>query len=91
MLTRDQFDWWLDNLASPAGPLEWFKRLPAAAGPAGWGLAVAKYLVLAIWASVFIWLWFAIFAVLFLYEGLGLAPWAGSTGTKPGPPPEPHQ
>ena len=88
-LTREQFDWRLYNLGSPAGPLEWFKRLPAAAGATRWALAVGKYLVLAIWASVFIWLWSAIFAVLFLYEGLGLAPWTRSA-PKPAPPPATH-
>jgi len=80
-LTREQFDWWLDNIGSPAAPLEWFKRIPAAPRSAtGLGFEVAKYLALVLWAALFIWVWFPVFSALFLYEGLSLAPWARSGG-----------
>jgi hypothetical protein len=74
-VTKEQFDWWMDNLGSPAGPLAWFKRPQPLAGAARWGMLTVSYLALIVWAVFFIWLWFAVFCVLFLYEGLGLAPW----------------
>jgi hypothetical protein len=84
-MTKEQYDWWLDMLGAPDAPLRWFARLQMK-GPLAWALALVKYLVLAIWAAAFIWVWFTVFAVLFLYEGLGLAPWARSSGP---PPPAP--
>jgi len=83
-MTREQYDWWLDSVAAPDAPLRWFTRLQAK-GPVAWALAVVKYLALIVWASVFIWIWFTLFTLLFLYEGLGLAPWARSTGPPPAP------
>lgn len=74
-ITKEQFDWWMDNIASPAGPLEWFKRFQAAPGAARWGMDVVSYLALTFWLVFFIWVWFTVFCLLFLYEGLGLAPW----------------
>ncbi|HXE75724.1 MAG TPA: hypothetical protein VNN18_08830 [Candidatus Xenobia bacterium] len=83
-MTREQFDWWLDNVAAPDAPLRWFARFQMA-GPAAWAVAVVKYLGLVVWASAFIWVWFTLFTLLFLYEGLGLAPWARSSGPPPAP------
>lgn len=83
-MTREQYDWWLDNVAAPDAPLRWFARFQAK-GLVAWALAVAKYLALIVWASAFIWVWFTLFTLLFLYEGLGLAPWARSSGTPPAP------
>lgn len=74
-IRKEQFDWWMENLGSPAGPLGWFKHWQAPAGAARWGTLTLSYLALIVWAVAFIWLWFAVFLVLFLYEGLGLAPW----------------
>jgi hypothetical protein len=81
-MTKEQYDWWLDNLAAPHAPLRWFARF-AGAGPVAWAVAVVKYVVLAIWAAAFIWVWFTVFTVLFLYEGLALAPWARGGGAPP--------
>ena len=83
-ISREQFDWLLDKVAAPDAPLRWFARFQAA-GPVGRAMAVVKYLALVIWASAFIWVWFPLFALLFLYEGLGLAPWARSSGPPPAP------
>lgn len=85
-LAREQYDWLLDNLAAPDAPLRWFARFQMA-GPVAWALALVKYLVLVVWAAAFIWLWFTLFSLLFLYEGLGLAPWVRGTGA-PAPPPK---
>ena len=84
-MTKEQYDWLLDMLGAPDAPLRWFARFQMS-GPAGWAVALVKYLVLVVWAAAFIWVWFMVFAVLFLYEGLGLAPWARSSGP---PPPAP--
>ena len=65
---KKYFDWLLENVASPAAPFEWFKRLPAPAGPAGWGVSLVKWLVLMVWAVGFVWLWFAVLWVLILWE-----------------------
>jgi hypothetical protein len=81
-MTREQYDWGLDNLGAPDAPLRWFAGF-ASAGPVAWVLAAVKYLALVIWAAAFIWLWFTVFTVLFLYEGLGLAPWARGGGAPP--------
>jgi hypothetical protein len=81
-MTREQYDWGLDNLGAPDAPLRWFARF-ASAGPVGYAVGVIKYLALVVWAAAFIWLWFTVFTVLFLYEGLGLAPWARSSGASP--------
>ena len=83
-MTKEQFDWWLDNVGAPDAPLRWFARFQAK-GPVAWALAVVKYLALVVWASAFIWVWFTLFTLLFLYEGLGLAPWARSSGAPPAP------
>jgi len=81
LMTKEQFDWWMDNIASPAGPLEWFKRFQAASGAARWGMAAAGYLAVTLWGIFFIWVWFTVFCVLFIYEGLGLAPWTCASRT----------
>lgn len=81
-ITREQYDWLLNNLAAPDAPLRWFARVQVA-GPVAWALAVVKYLVLIVWSAAFIWVWFPLFTVLFLYEGLGLAPWARGGGVPP--------
>jgi len=81
-LTREQYDWLLDNLAAPDAPLRWFARFQMT-GPVAWVLALVKYVVLMIWAAAFIWVWFTLFILLFLYEGLGLASWARSSGAPP--------
>jgi hypothetical protein len=52
-------------------------------------MAVVSYLTLLFWATFFIWLWFAVFILLFFYEGLGLAPWT-RTSSAPSAPPAPH-
>ncbi len=69
MLTREQRDWAMDNLGLPFAPVKWFGRLKTSAGPAGWLLTVLKWLVVIVWAVGFIWVWFPVFAVLFLWEG----------------------
>lgn len=69
MLTREQRNWALDNVGSPAAPLLWFGRFTPAVGPVRWLLELAKWLVLVVWAVVFIWVWFPVFAILFLWEG----------------------
>jgi len=81
-ITREQYDWLLDNLGAPDAPLRWFAGFRAA-GPVAWVLVLVKYLVLVVWAVAFIWLWFALFTLLFLYEGLGLPSWARSSGPPP--------
>ena len=83
-ISRAQFDWLLDSLAAPDAPLRWFQRFPAT-GPVVLALAVVKYLALIVWSAGFIWVWFPLFALLFLYEGLGLAPWARSSAPPPAP------
>lgn len=88
-MTKAQFDWWMDNLGSPAGPLEWFKKRQPAAGAARWGMMTLSYLALVLWSVFFIWLWFAVFCVLFFYEGLGLAPWTHASSASSAPA-EPH-
>ena len=88
-MSKAQFDWWMDNIATPAAPLAWFRRFQAGSGAARVGLAAAKYLVLIFWAVFFIWVWFPVFALLFLVEGLGLAPWTRSSAA-PAPPAESH-
>jgi hypothetical protein len=85
-MTREQYDWLLDQLAAPDAPLRWFARFQVA-GPVAWALTLVKYLVLVVWAAAFIWVWFTVFTLLFLYEGLGLAPWARGTSV-PAPPPK---
>jgi len=88
-MTKEQFDWWMDNIGSPVGPLEWFKRFQTASGAARWGMAVVSYLAITLWLVFFIWVWFTVFCVLFFYEGLGLAPWTRASNP-PAPPAEPH-
>ena len=83
-MTRGQYDWWLDNVGAPDAPLRWFARFQTT-GAAGAALAVVKYLALIIWSAGFIWIWFPVFTLLFLYEGLGLAPWSRSSGPPPAP------
>lgn len=82
-LTREKFDWLLENLASPAAPLVWFEKLQPGSGLARQLVRELKYLTLALWAAGFVWLWFLLFVVLFLYEGLGLAPWTHTTKAAP--------
>jgi hypothetical protein len=65
---KKYFAWLLDNVASPAAPLEWLKRLPAPAGPAGWAVSLIKWLVVIVWAVGFVWLWFLVLWVLILWE-----------------------
>ena len=65
---KKYFAWLLDNLASPVAPLEWFKRLKAPTGPAGWAVGLVKWLVLIVWAVGFVWLWFFALWVLILWE-----------------------
>ena len=84
VIGREQFDGLLDYVAAPDAPLRWFERFPAA-GPVGAALTVVKYLALVAWSAGFIWIWFPLFALLFLYEGLGLAPWARSSAPPPAP------
>lgn len=69
MLTREQRNWILDNVGSPAAPLLWFAYLKPATGPLRWLLELAKWLVLIVWAVGFLWIWFPVFAILFLWEG----------------------
>ncbi len=83
-ISRERFDWLLDNVAAPDAPLRWFTRFQAA-GPMGAAIAAVKYLALIAWSAGFIWIWFPVFTLLFLYEGLGLAPWARSRGAPPAP------
>ena len=89
LMTKEQFDWWMGNIASPAGPLEWFKKRQPASGAARWGMAAASYLAVTLWGIFFIWVWFTVFCALFIYEGLGLAPWTRASAA-PAPPAESH-
>ena len=84
MLTREQRSWALDNLGSPAAPLLWFARILPPAGPVRWLLELAQWLVLVLWAVLFIWVWFTVFAVLFLWEGF-----SSCGAPKSSKPPEP--
>jgi len=69
VLTSEQRNWALDNLGSPAAPLLWFARILPPAGPVRWLLELTKWLVLIVWGVAFIWIWFPVFAILFLWEG----------------------
>ncbi len=69
MLRHEQRNWALDNIGSPAAPLLWFARFAPVARPVRWLLELAKWLVLIVWAVLFIWVWFTVFAILFLWEG----------------------
>lgn len=71
ILTREQHDRALDHLGSPTAPLLWFERLKGVGGPAGWLMALVKWLLVVVWAVGFVWVWFTVFSVLFLCEGLG--------------------
>lgn len=72
MLTVEQHHYWLDNLGAPDAPLRWFDRMKAPSGPAGWAMGLVRAIALVLWSTLFIWVWFTVFTVLFLWEGLGL-------------------
>ena len=84
MLTRKQRNWALDNFGSPAAPLLWFARILPLAGPGRWLLGLAQWVVLVVWAVGLIWVWFPVFAVLFLWEGF-----SSHSAPKESKPPEP--
>jgi hypothetical protein len=94
MLTVEQHHWLLDNLGAPDSPLHWFAQMKRPPGPVGWLFDLAKWLVLIVWSVAFIWVWFTVFAVLFLWEGLGFLEAAGESesGASASPPAEsqPH-
>lgn len=71
MLSAEQHHQLLDNLGAPDAPLRWFARMKKSSGPVAWLLGLVQWLVLIVWAVGFIWVWFPVFAVLFLWEGLG--------------------
>lgn len=87
MLTRAQLDSLMNAVGSPAAPLEWFKWLPVGAGPLRWLVGAVKWLVVILWAVVFIWIWFSAFIVLFAWEYIvfARAPQASASEKKPQP------
>jgi hypothetical protein len=75
-MTREQYDWWLDNVAAPDAPLRWFARFQAK-GPVAWALAVVKYLALYLGVGVHLGLVHAL-TLLFLTKA-----WAWRPGRAP--------
>lgn len=90
MLTVEQHHWLLDNVGAPDSPLRWFAQMKRPEGPVGWLFDLAKWLALIIWSVAFIWVWFTVFSVLFLWEGLGFLE-SGAREPEASAPAEGHQ
>lgn len=77
----------MSTVGSPAAPLEWFKHLPRGVAPLRWLVQASQWLVVAVWAVGFFWVWFAVFVVLFAWEYIAFAraPQASANEKKPQP------